>query len=266
MGAALIVDVGDVHNAGAALTAATFTAPSTNTVRNSALTDKISLVGLWRNGATKGRAVVTSPKIVPVSNGIDYYAPAGCSGEILGSEPFQSLTPQDLLTCSLSGGATEDDQIALQSYYANLPGVEMQLKNPGDISGVTDFTFAWPVAAAAPAGIGGQGNTAITATVDSSTANSWYAVLGYTVDALVTAVGITGVDTSQTFVGGPGILDVYKTSRYFLDLSLRTGRPCVPLFNAANKANTNVTVVDVAASTAVNVTLICAQLAGTYTP
>lgn len=266
MGAALIVDVGSVTNAGATLTACTFTAPSTNTIRNSQLTSPVSLTGVWRNGATKGHAVITSPKIVPVSNGIDYYAAAGCTGEILSGPPYQSLTPQDALTCSLTGGGAESDQLALQSYYTDLPGVSMVLKNPGDVLGSTAFTFTCPVACTASGTIGTYSNTAVTTTVDSTTANSWYAVLGYTVDALVTAVGITGVDTSQTFCGGPGLVDVFKTAKYFVDLSTRTGMPCIPLWNAANKANTNVTIYDVAASTTVNVTLVLAQLNPSYQP
>lgn len=265
MGKALVVDIGSATNPGA-LAACAFAAPSTNTVRNSQLASPIQLTGLWRNGVTKGRAQVTSPKIVPVSNGIDFAGPAGCTGWLLDVPPYQTLTPQDILTVSVGGGGAESDQVALQSYYSDLPGVSMTLKSPGDIVGSTAFTFAWRVAAAAPAGIGGQGNTVITTTEDSSTANAWYAVLGYTVDALCTAVGITGVDTSQTFVGGPGVLDVYKTHKYFVDLSNKTGLPCIPMFNAANKANTNVTIADVAANTAVAVTLVLAEMTASFQP
>jgi hypothetical protein len=265
MGAALVVDVGSATNPGAGGAACAFTAPSTNVVRNSALTSPVQLVGMWRNGVTKGLAKVTSPKIVPVANGIFLQGAAGSTGRILTDPPYQVLTPQDILTVTVGGGAAESDQVALQSYYSNLPGVSMTLKSPGDIVGNTAFTFSWPVAAVGGA-IGAQGNTVITTTVDSSTANAWYAVLGYTVDALVTAVGITGVDTSQTFCGGPGLLDFYKTSRFFIDMSNQTGLPCIPLFNAANKANTNITVVDVAAATAVNVSLILAELNAGYTP
>lgn len=266
MSGAIIVDVGDVHNAGATLTQATFTAPSTNVVRNGTLTNPVYLAQVWRNGVTKGESRITSPKIVPVSRGIEFLAPAGNSGWLMQGLPMQVLTPQDVLTVSMTGGTTEDDQTALCSYYTDLPGVNMTLKSPGDIIGQSAFTFAWPVAAAASATIGGQGNTVITTTVDSSTANAWYAVLGYVTDALVTAVGITGVDTSQSFVGGPGIIDAFKTNSYFIDLSVATGLPCIPCFNAANKGSTNVTVVDVAVSTAVNVNLVLAEMPLTWAP
>jgi hypothetical protein len=258
--------VGFATNPGGTVTACTFTANNTNTVRNTSFQAPISLLGIWRNGATKGILRMTSPKLVPVTNGIDYNGPAGCTGVIMNGPPYQQLIPQDILTVSVSGGAAESEQAAFHSYYQDLPGVSMTLKSPGDIMGSVAFVFGWRVAGAASGTIGTAGNVAITVTEDSSTANTWYAVLGYTTDALVTAIGITGVDTSQTFIGGPGLLDVFKTQRYFVDQSTRSGLPCIPLFNAANKTNTNVTVYDVAASTAPLVTLIVAEMVQGYTP
>lgn len=263
---AIVTDVGSAVNPGAGPTACVFTAPNTNVVRNAPFNTDINLIGFWRNGVTKGLAQLVSPKIVPTARGIFYVAGAGCTGQLLRDPPYQGLTPQDVLVASLGGGAAESDQLAIQSYYASLPGVAQTLKSPGDVLGAAQFTFAWPVAAAAPAGIGGQGNTLITTTVDQSTANAWYGVLGYTVDALVTAVGITGIDTSNTFIGGPGLLDAFKTHNYFADLSIASGMPCIPMFNAANKGNTNVTVVDVAAGTTVNVTLVLAEMPIGWTP
>jgi hypothetical protein len=106
----------------------------------------------------------------------------------------------------------------------------------------------------------------ITTTYDASSANANYALLGYTCSVAVGAVGIKGVDTSATFIGGPGEAITKNTADYFLAMSKRSGKPCIPIFNAANKANTFVVGVDSAASTAVKVTLILAQLQESYTP
>lgn len=267
MGAALIVDSGAVTMAEeAALAEVKAGSGSTFTVRNTSFTAGISLIDVWRKAAAKGQVRITSPKLVPVSNGIRLQAPTGLADFLLPGPPFQGLTPQDQLTVQDFGTAKDIDLVCLQSYYTDLPGVSMTLKMPGDIAGPTSYIFGWPVAAAASATEGDQGSTVITTTVDSSTANLWYAVLGYLVDGEVGAVGIKGVDTSQTFIGGPGDLQPSLTRTYFADLSMRTGKPCIPLFNAANKANTDVIVVDNAASTAVNVTLILAELAPTYQP
>lgn len=267
MGRALIVDAGVATvGAGPVLTAVAAGSGSTFTVRNSTFTAGIYLVDMWRESAHKGEAQITSPKLVPVSNGIRYQTPTGLADFLMPGPPFQSLTPQDQLTVNDNGTAADVDLIAIQSYYEDLPGVNMTLKNPGDIEGVTDFILGWPVAATSSGTAGNQNTTVITTTVDSSTANVWYALLGYTVDVAVGCVGISGVDTSATFIGGPGDVTPSFTRRYFAALSERSGMPCIPLFNAANKANTNVVLIDRAASTAVNITLVLAQLNANYQP
>lgn len=267
MGAALIVDAGVATvAAGPVLTAVTAGQGSTFTVRNSSPTGSVWLTDTWRSSPHKGELQITSPKLVPVSNGIRYQTPTGLADFLLPGPPFQGLYPQDILTVSDNGTAADVDMIAIQSYYTDLPGVAMTLKNPGDIAAATNFIFGWPVAATSSGTAGAQNSTVITTTVDSSTANAWYAVLGYTVDTSIGCVGISGVDTSATFIGGPGDIVPKFTRNYFLDLSVRTGLPCIPLFNAANKGNTNIVLVDRAASTAVNVTLVLAELNSSYAP
>lgn len=239
---------------------------STFTVRNTALSSPIYLLDMWRQSAHKGEAQITSPKLVPVSNGIRIQTPTGLADFLLPGPPFQSLTPQDTLTINDDGTADDVDLIAIQTYYQDLPGVQMTLKMPGDIAGQTDFVFGWPVAAESSGTAGDQSTTVVTATVDSSVANIWYAMLGYIVDGAIGAVGLQGVDTSQTFIGGPGDIDPRFTRTYFADLSMRTGMPCVPLWNAANKGNTNIVTIDHGTDTSINVTMILAQLSENYQP
>lgn len=267
MGRALIVDAGAVTvAAGPTLTAVPAGAGSTFTVRNAQFTAPISLIDVWRKAGAVGRVQITSPKIVPVSNGIRINTPTGLADFLLQGPPYQALTPQDILSVNDIGTAAAVDGVAIQSYYTDVPGIAMTLKSYSDIQGQISFVFGWPVAAVAAATAGNQQNTVITTTVDSSTANLWYAVIGYVVDVSVLAVGISGVDTSASFVGGPGDTTPNFTHAYFRDLSLLSGLPCIPMFNAANKANTNIVVVDNAASTAVNVTLILAEMNAGYQP
>lgn len=267
MGQALIVDAGVATvGAGPVLTAVTAGSGSSFTVRNAPFGANVLLTDMWRQSGHKGEAQITSPKLVPVTAGIRYQTPTGLADFLLAGPPYQALTPQDVLSVFDNGTAADVDLVAIQSYYTSLPGVEMTLKMPGDIEGVTDFVLAWPVAITTSGTAGNQNTTVITTTVDSSVANVWYALLGYTVDVAVGAVGISGVDTSQSFIGGPGDIAPYLTRRYFVQLSERTGLPCIPLFNAANKANTNICAVNNAASLAVNVTMVLAQLNANYTP
>ena len=267
MASALITDCGAVAvAAGPTLTTVAAGAGSTFTVRNAPVGSSVKLLDAWFKGAHAGQLRITSPNLVPVSNGIRIQTPTGLASFLLPVDQAQPLIPQDALTVSVNGTAADVNGAAIQTYYDNLGPNGMNLKSPGDIGGQYDFVFGWPVAAAASATAGNQASTVITTTVDSSDANKWYAVLGYQVDVNVLAVGLAGVDTSQLFIGGPGDNQGFHVNRYFERLSDLTGKPCIPVWNAANKANTNVVVVDNAASTAVNVTLIVAQMKGTWTP
>ncbi len=89
-----------------------------------------------------------------------------------------------------------------------------------------------------------------------------YALLGYVCDARVCSVGITGPDTGNLRVGGPGELAPDVTSEWFVDLSVRTGKPHIPVLNAANIAGTTFDVASTATAAAVNVSLIFAELQG----
>lgn len=266
-GTALIVDAGVATvGAGPVLTAVTAGASSSFTIRNSQLTSPVWLLDAWRESGHVGYFTIVSPKLVPTSNGIRIACPTGLAPFCLGGPPYQALTPQDTLTISDDGTAADVDMVAIQSYYQDLPGVSMTLKSPGDIQGVTDFILGWPVAITSSATAGNQNTTVITTTIDQSTANRWYAVLGYMTDVQLGCVGIQGVDTSASFIGGPGVTTPNFTRNYFEQLSARTGLPCIPLFNAANKTNTFIVAIDHATSVAANVTLILAQLNSTYQP
>lgn len=267
MAKALITDVGVATvAAGPVLTKVVAGSNSTFTIRNAPLTSNIQLVDIWRSSAHKGQIQITSPNLVPTTNGIVVDVPTGLADFNLPRSPQQGLVPQDALAVQDNGTAADVDLVALQSYYADLGPNGMRLVNPGDIAGVTDYVFGWPVAATSSATAGNQNTTVITTTVDQSDANKWYALLGYLVDTTIGACGIAGIDTSQLFIGGPGDTNGRRTKNYFQDLSMDLGLPCVPLFNAANKASTNVVLADRSASTAVNFTMILAQLNSSYNP
>jgi hypothetical protein len=264
---ALITDCGAVAvGAGPVLTTVPAGTGSTFSVRNAQLQTGVFLTDAWRKSVSVGQLRIVSPNLVPVANGIRVQTPAGLGDFLLQSPPYQALIPQDALTVSLNGTAAEVGFAAIQTYYENLPGGGMILKNPGDINGLADFNFGWPVAAAASATAGNQNSTLITTTVDSSSANTWYALIGIETDVTVGAIGISGVDTSQFFCGAPGDPVGYKMNSYFADLSVATGKPCIPMFNSANKGSTNVVVADNIANTAVNVTMILAQMPASYQP
>jgi hypothetical protein len=265
MPGALIVDGGVATiGAGPVLTTVTAGSSSTFTIRNAAFTAGIVLTDLWHQASHAGQIRVTSPNLVPVTNGIRIQVPTGLADFLMPGPPWQPLIPQDILTVSSNGTAADVNLACIQTYYDDLPGGNMTLRMPGDVLAAAEYIFGWPVAATSSGTAGNQNTTVITTTVDSSSANAWYAVLGYQVDSAIGAVGISGVDTSNLFIGGPGDTAGRRTRNYFADLSMRLGKPCVPLFNAANKGNTNLVLIDHGTSTSVNATLLVAQLPPNY--
>jgi hypothetical protein len=266
MGALLVCDAGAVANPGANFTSVPAGAGSTFTVRGTSISTSQRLVSLVRGGATKGSIRVRSPYLVDNVNGIRAAVAAGIQQSVIPHSTIQQLRAQDTLTVEVTGGAAEDDGALLTTYYDDLAGASPVLKMPGDVIGQAVEMASWEVDAAASATIGAWGATAISALYDNSLANRWYAVLGYAVDTPVLGVALNGADTSNFNIGGPGLVNPYFTRDYFARLSMDLGKPCVPVFNTANKGNTTLQVVDVAASTAVNATLIIAVMPESWAP
>lgn len=266
MGRLLVCDAGAVSDPSTTITAVPSGQGSTFVVRGTSVSTTQQLVGLSRGGATKGIVRVRSPYLSDNVQGIRYAAGAGVQDGLLSDSATQQLIAQDTLTVEVTGGGSEFDGALLSTYYDDLAGASPTLKMPGDISGQASFVTTWEVNAAAPSTEGDWANTIITNLYDVSKANSFYAVLGYVVDTAVLGVAINGADTSNFNIGGPGVLEPWFTRSYFADLSMKLGKPCIPVFNTANKGNTNIAVVDVAASTTVNVTLVVAIMPPLWRP
>lgn len=266
MGNALIIDAGAVSDPGAAFTAVPAGAGSQFTVRNFATTDTAELIGLSRKGATAGAVRVRSPKLADNVQGIRYACPAGLDGFLLQRDQLQGLYPQDPLTIEVTGGAAEFDGAAIATYYNNLPGITQRLHMPGDFSSVTKYVDTWQVAVTSNATEGNWGTALINSLYNVIPNNTDIAILGYAVDAEVLAVGINGTETGNEWIGGPGDTDAWKTRDYFARLSTDLGKPCVPVLNTGNSGGIEVGAIDVAASTAVNITLVVAILSQLVTP
>jgi hypothetical protein len=267
MGRALVTDVGAVAiGAGPVITAVPAGVGSTFSVRNFPFTANAGLIDMWYKGAASGMVRVRSPKFADNVQGIRANVAAGLNGFLLNRPTPQFLIPQDTLIVELNGTAAAVDGAAIQSYYDDLSGAEPVLKSPGDIMGTLQWQDSWVVAATASATPGNIAGTGITTLYDVSQANRWYAVLGYITDAAVLACGVTGADLSNLNMMGPGDIAPYRTSSYFVDLSMELGKPAIPCFNTANKGNTQVVLADNAASTVANVTLIVGIMPATWQP
>src|SRR6266581_4933619 len=172
----------------------------------------------------------------------------------------EQLHPQDTLAVSVAGGAAETDIVILHNYYTDLPGAAARLHSWGDIAGNIAHVKPIRVAVTTSATIGAWADTVITTTENLLKANTDYAVLGYSTNTALGAIGIKGPDTSNLRATGPGATSEFATSNYFAYLSQSPCLPFIPVFNAANANATFVSSCAATASVAAVVELIVAQL------
>lgn len=83
------------------------------------------------------------------------------------------------------------------------------------------------------------GPAAINSSIDQFHTRTQYAIVGYTVDVEVSAVGWRGPDFANVRFGGPGD-ETHRevTSNWFVGLARATGLACIPVFSGDNKSAT----------------------------
>jgi hypothetical protein len=261
------VVAGFATNPSSTFTGLTYTAGQTSTVRNTDLNAHVYLQDMWAKGATAGVFRIRSPRLHDNVQGIRFQNPATLNYQLMGWWPLEELVPQDALIAEITGGATETDMGAFLVSYDSLPGADGNYVHWDQIKNRIEHVVTIEVDTAASATVGNWSTgAALNSSFDLTWANSWYAILGYVASASVTAVAIQGPDLGNLKVGGPGNLNLVDTRNYFVQRDLFGNTPAIPVINSANKAGTFVFAADTAASTAVNVGLVCALLSGSSLP
>lgn len=265
MGRAIDTILGQVTNS-VALTGITVASGDTLQVKNFDQASKAYLENIHVKAGQAATARILSPSFHDPVRGITFITAQAPTVFAMPREVGQPLTRGDVLTAQLTSGAANSSAVALQHYYENLPGTQAQLASWSDIAGYIDNVKPVEVDVTTSAGIGTWQDAALNATEDLLHADTWYACLGYVVDVAVAVVAVRGPDTGNLRVSGPGSVLTGFTGDYFVTESDRTGRPHIPLINSNNKGGTTVSAADNAASTAVKVQLILAELHDGYTP
>lgn len=244
----------------AALAAVTVANGDSLTVRSFASPATARLTDLFIKGGQAVQARVTSPYLADTTRGITVTVAQVHGDRVLPKEAAQALSSQDTLVLQANSGAANSSIVALANYYSDLGASNARLHMWGDIAGIIANIKPLEVDAAASATIGQWTDTAITTTENLLKANTDYAVLGFLTDVAVACVGVRGQDTGSLRICGPAGNLAIDTSSYFVDRSNELGIPYIPVINAANAGNTGASVADNAASTAVKVQLILAEL------
>lgn len=260
MGLAVDTILGAVTNS-AAGTTVTVAPGDSLTVRSFNDPALARLDGITRKGATAGFGRVRSPLFHDDVQGIRFQTGEAPSVFELPPSLGQNLTSQDTLIAEANSGAADSTILALHVYYENVGGTSARLFSPGDIRGNVKNIKPVEVDCAASATLGQWSDTVITTTEDLLHANTDYAVLGFLSNVSVGLIGIRGQETGNLRITGPGTTLNEDTADYWWKLSDRHGVPYIPVVNAANKGSIFVSLADNAASTAVKVTLILAELA-----
>lgn len=201
------------------------------------------LLDMMLNFQANGFCRVTSPLLHDNVVGITQRASINTDVRSFLSLPVaQPLTPQDTLTMFATGSAVAGDVelAALQIYYEDLAGIDANLISPEELNKRAIELFV-PRFSVAQTAAGWSGNTLITALDDQLKANDEYAWVGcgFVAPSLPTlALGISSPDWGNVRIGCPlNHNDYTQTESYFLELSFRHGLSLIPVFNASQKSN-----------------------------
>ena len=174
---------------------------------------------------------------------------------------IQRLNSTDVLSVTANGTAADIVCAAFNIRYDNLGGIASRLfrweQVQGHIRNMVGILTA-PVPSSTAGNWGA--NYLLNAGDNRLKANTDYAVLGYTSSRSVVAIAMTGIDTGNLAVGGPGGTDATVTGDFFVQNSLKYGRPGIPVINSNNAGGINVQIADILTSGTPNVTWIMGEL------
>lgn len=247
--------------AGAGTNVATASPGDTFTVPSFDMNNPAFLDNVWASNTADDFVRVRSARMHDANQGLRLMVAGFGRQPLLPWGMNQRLYPVDTPTVEIDATGAGSDAISALYSYSDLPGINPRLANWADIQSRIIEVSGVDVLVSAAAAIGSYSpGVAINATFDNFEAGSDYALLGYTTSSPTLSVAVIGQDTGNLKVGGPGFQAAYLTQDWFVHLSEKTGRPCIPIIAANNKGSTLVSQVDNTAHAAQHVTLIMAQL------
>lgn len=261
MGKAIETIGGSATNPGAAGLAVTMATGDSNRVRSFNPQTSGKLIAAVRQGATEGFLQIASPALHDNVRGIRFITSETPTVFAMPREIGQPLASGDTLAITLAGGTAEVDTFALTIAYDDVAGLAARLHSWGDIQGFVEHIKPLEVDFNTNATAGVWQDTVITTTEDLLNADRSYAVLGYSTDTAVTAIGVKGQETGNVRLCGPGTTATDDTNDYFAFLSEQFGISAIPVVSANNKGSIFISCLAVATGAAVKAQLWLARLA-----
>lgn len=228
---------------------------------------KAWMFNAWASIDQIGSLRMRSPNFHDDVNGIELVTPARQPLPSMDGFSKQILESNDTITYELAdaGGGAPSGFTALH-YYENLRGADAQIFRWNEIENMIAELMTCRVAIGAVGGATAgnyRGQVAMTALQNLFKANGYYALFGYQTSVPYQTIGVTGTDTSNRRVGGPGNpVGIYDTREWFIQQSLQSGLPCIPVFKTQNLQSTVVDVIDTAATGAGVIEFTFGRLSG----
>jgi len=173
------------------------------------------------------------------------------------------LYKSDVATVQVSGTAADDVIYSWVTEYDDLPGTQGVFADWNQIQALQLSAVGIRVDAVASATPGAYGaQRAFNTDDDRLHANTWYAILGASCQTQFTTLSLLGPDWGGQRVGMPmGVLDL-RSNTWFVDQSIKWGKPLVPAFNSNNKGNVLVQICDGEANTSPHIDFFLYELTG----
>lgn len=212
------------------------------------------------SGASTDWVRIRSPRMHDNQQAVKLWTGGNGGHNLLPWGTNQPLFSSDVPVVEVDTTAAASGGVLLTYGYTDLTGVQPNL----DVWSNIEPRIAQIVGMQATCAGGAIGawsaGVALNTAFDVFEANQSYAILGYRCSTACLGIKVTGVDTGNLGVGGPGAVDGIQTQNYFAEASMRTGRAFIPIIQANNKASTLVANVDTAANTATTINFIMALL------
>ena len=219
-----------------------------------------NVLEMWGNDSTsvmEGQIIFTRPQSThDQSHGFRFQnasllagqaAKVGAQEYLPGLVGFQ-VYKSDTATIQVTTTASDNAMVSYNILYDDLPGAAGVFIGPNQASNLQNSIVGINVAAQTSSTRGAYGATrAFNADDARLHANTWYAIVGYTLQTPICTVSLLGPDWGGQRVGGPGDPLTFRTGSYFFDQSIKWNKPLVPCFNSNNVGNVLVALADVAA-------------------
>lgn len=247
--------------AGAGTNAVTLVAGGTGTIAIDAFSSgNAYLEAVWTSGAAFDFIRFRSPRMHDANQGLRLFAGGTLRANLIPWGVDAQVYSSDVPTLEIDATGAGTGVAVVTYGYDDLDTGAPKLANWSDVqSRIVDVMANSFTVTAGAIGAWGAG-VALNNATDNLKADFSYAVLGFTCSAAVAAFALNGADTGNFDIAFPGDTDPRETRDYFIRMSLQSGRACIPVIQANNRAGTIIKSTDSAAATVSTVSLIMARL------